>query len=394
MIGLIPFNFDQQIFFDPSADFDAFLKAAPARWVVYLMADEQDRQVQLLCVKNLRYSLKRRLGTGDEAVGLSKRVNYREIVRRVSWKRVDSTFEADAVYLEAARKFFPQTYEGMTGFRPAWFLHVNPEADFPRYTKTTDLGIRAGQLLGPVESKDAAQALIEDVQDWFDLCRYHHILVESPQGKPCAYKEMGKCPAPCDGTISMPQYRRLIEHSGRAIINSDELIREQTQRMQAAAKELRFETAAKIKSYIDSISQIGNGPLRHLRRLRDFNFLSLQHGPRAGTAKAFLITPGQIEEIAGLPIEPTRPSDLMRLALTVAAERACDSVDQAGAERIGVVTHHLFAPKAQQGVFLPLESIDEKQIVKAHRDLQKQKKPPEEASDAEGEGVFKELQAL
>jgi hypothetical protein len=36
------------------------------------MADEDGRPVQLLCVKNLRYSLKRRLGVEDEAIGLSK----------------------------------------------------------------------------------------------------------------------------------------------------------------------------------------------------------------------------------------------------------------------------------------------------------------------------------
>ena len=232
------------------------------------------------------------------------------------------------------------------------------------------------------------------MQDWFDLCRYHHVLVESPAAKPCAYKEMGKCPAPCDGTISMAQYRRLVEWSSRAIVDSEELIREQTKRMQAAAKELRFETAAKIKSYIDSLSQIGTGPLRHLRRLRDFSFLSLQHGPRAGTIKSFLITPGLIEEIAGVPFEPAKPSDLLRLALTLAADRGCDAVDPAGAERIGVVTHHLFQPRTHPGLFLPLATIDEKQIVKAYRDLQKQKKPPEDDPETDGEGVFKELQAL
>src|SRR5437868_3728816 len=112
-----PFNFDREIAFDPrTSDFDAFLKDVPAKWVVYRMSDESGRPVQLLCVKNLRYSLKRRLGGEDEAAGgLSRRVNYREIVRRVSWKRVDSSFEADLVYLEAARKFFPETYRGMAG---------------------------------------------------------------------------------------------------------------------------------------------------------------------------------------------------------------------------------------------------------------------------------------
>src|SRR5689334_14877296 len=94
--------FDHHAEFDPVGDFDAFLKNVPAKWVVYLLADADDRPVQLLCVKNLRYSLKRRLGGDEATLGLSRRVNYREIVRRVHWRRVDSAFEADWLYYEAA----------------------------------------------------------------------------------------------------------------------------------------------------------------------------------------------------------------------------------------------------------------------------------------------------
>ena len=131
------------------------------------MSDVDDRPVQLLCVKNLRYSLKRRLGEG-EAVGVSRRVDYRGLVRMIHYRRVYSAFEADAVYLEAARQFFPRTYRGMTGFQPAWFIHVNPDAQFPRYTKTIDLDIKTGQLIGPIEDKHSAGKLIENIADWFE----------------------------------------------------------------------------------------------------------------------------------------------------------------------------------------------------------------------------------
>ncbi len=383
------FQFDLQIRFDPEADFKAFLKQLPARWAVYLMSDADDRPIQLLCVKNLRYSVMRRLGEEAESAP-NKRVNYRQIVRRISWRRVDSAFEADVVYLAVARQFFPKTYAGMTGLRPAWFVHVDPQADFPRYIRTIDLAHTEGTYLGPLEDKNDAQKLIEQIEDWFDLCRYYHILVEYPHGKACAYKEMGKCPAPCDGSISIEQYRRLIEWSLATLVNPDEMIRAQQDRMQLAAKELRFEAAAKIKAYIDSLSQLGKGPFRHVRRLQDFQFLTLQRGPRDRTAKAFLITPGRVEEIAGLISEPVRPAELLRVAFTLAHERAAAPIDPAGAERIGIVAHHLFLAKSTHGVFLPLDKIDEDAVTKAYRDLLKQK--PTET--AEGEGVLKELQAL
>src|SRR5262245_10816158 len=292
-------NLEESVAFDPNCDLDSFLKDVPARWVVYLMADENDRPVQLLCVKNLRYSLKRRLGEGD-VTGPTKRVDYKQIVRKIRWRRVHSVFEADVVYLEAARQFFPQTYRGMTGFQPAWFLHVNPDARFPRYTKTIDLNIKSGQLIGPIEDKHAANRLIEDVVDWFDLCRYYKILIESPNAAACAYKGMGKCPAPCDGSISMEHYRHMVEWSANTLVDPLPVIQDNTSRMKQAAGALKFEQAKKIKSYVDSLSQLGKGPYRHVRRLRDFKFLSLQRGPRDGTAKLFLITPGVIEDIAGL----------------------------------------------------------------------------------------------
>src|SRR5207248_5372838 len=126
----------------------------------------EDRPIQLLCVRNLRSSLKRRLG-GTETVGPSKRVNYRDLVRRIHWRRVDSAFEADWVYYEAARLLFPRTYQGMVGFRPAWFVHVNPDAYFPRYTNTIDLTTKTGLLIGPVEDKHAAARLIQLAEDAF-----------------------------------------------------------------------------------------------------------------------------------------------------------------------------------------------------------------------------------
>jgi excinuclease UvrABC nuclease subunit len=386
--------FDRHVAFDPAGDFESFLKQVPAKWAVYLMADADRRPVQLLSVKNLRYSLKRRLGglgatEGDEPAALSKRVDYRELIRHVYWRRVDSAFEADVVYLDVARETFPQTYRGMTGFRPAWFVHVNPHTTYPRYIKTIDPSRHTGVHLGPLEDKHAAQKLVHLAEALFDLCRDYSILTQSPHAGPCAWKQMGKCVGPCDGTISLEAYRELVAHSAAVLSDPQDHVREQTRRMHQAAAELRFETAEKIKAFVEQLSQLGKGPFRHVRPLKDFVYFSLQRGPREGTAKAFLVTPGRVEEIAGLIDEPTKASDLLRLVLETSAARA-PQIDQSGIEVMGIVAHHLFQAKAVHGVFLPLAQIDEKSIAKAYRDLQKQKVQ----EPTEGEGVVKELQAM
>jgi hypothetical protein len=379
--------------FDPHTDFEPFLKSVPAKHVVYLLADEADRPVQLLCVKNLRYSLKRRLGTEavtpeSPAKPLSKRVNYRELVRRVHWIRVDSTFEADWLYLEAARACFPEVYYKMVGFRPAWFVHVDPEEQFPRYVKTTDLSESRGWYLGPLEDKGDAAKLIELMEDAFDLCRYYHILQQAPQGKPCAYKEMGKCPSPCDNTIGLEQYRRMIELSLRTLIDPADVIREHTRRMQAAAKELHFEIAGRIKQYIDQLAQIGKGPFRYVKPLREFAFVSLQQGPKAGSAKVFLITPGKIEPVATMLNAVQGCRDVLGLILQRADYLGRPPVDKAGEERIAVVAAHLFWPKGKGGSFIPLPELSADRLLKGCKDLVKTRAPDVEVED---EGIVKEL---
>jgi len=380
---------DGHITFDPAGDFEAFARAAPAKWVVYLMSDADDRPVQLLCVKNLRASLKRRLG-GSEQVGPSRRVNYRDLVRYVRYRRVDSAFEADWLYYEIARQVFPQSYQGMVGFRPAWFIHVDPQHNFPRYIKTTDLS-RSGLYIGPLADKHAAARLIQLIEDLFDLCRYYNILVEAPNASACAYKEMGKCPAPCDGSLSMEQYRHLIEWSAKTLVDPADAVRAHKNRMQQAALALKFESAGKIKTYVEQMSQLGNGSYRHARWLKDFVFVSFQHGPRGGTMKVFLILPGHIQEVACVINEPRWPAELLGAILShCEAARSAAAVDEVGTERIGIVAHHLFSAKAAHGVFVRLDQLDEKVILKSYRELQR--RPAEEPTETEG--VMKELQAL
>jgi hypothetical protein len=248
----------------------------------------------------------------------------------------------------------------------------------------------SGQLFGPVEDKHAAHKLVQIVEDAFDLCRYFNILVESPNAKSCAYKEMGKCPAPCDGSISLEQYRQLVHFSTRSLRELPELIREQEKRMQDAAAELRFETAAKIKQFTDQLKQLGKGALRFVRPINEFNFVTVQRGPRSATAKVFLITPGGIEEILGLLGDAINAGQVLRVALERAAESEKRSIDATGAERLGVATHHLFPGKNAGGTFLRLETLDEKSVTKAYQDLRKQPEP----EPVEGEGVLKELQSL
>src|SRR5262249_31294254 len=150
------------------------------------------------------------------------------------------------------------------------------------------------------------------------------------------------------------------------------------------------ERAVRLKAKIQQLGKLGKGAFRHVRRIEDFRFLSFQRGPRDGLARLFLVTPNQVQEIAGVIAPPEDWPELLEHAQQMAQVVSQESITADGVERLGVVSQHLFSAKQTQGVFIHLDLVDAKSMAKAYRDLHKQKVPEE----SEGEGVVKELQAM
>jgi excinuclease UvrABC nuclease subunit len=187
----------------------------------------------------------------------------------------------------------------------------------------------------------------------------------------------------------MDAYRQAIKWSTTAGLDLQSLIEEQTARMQAAAEELQFEAAGRIKSHIDQLSRLAERPFRFVRPLRDFRFISLQRGPRVGTAKLFLISPKGIEEFAGIIAEPKLLSDLQRLILETLRDTS-EPTDENPGEWISIIVHHLFAAKRTSGVLMHVTELTDRSLLAAFRELRKQKV----SDEADDEGLINELQSL
>ncbi|MBC7782660.1 MAG: hypothetical protein H7144_02380 [Burkholderiales bacterium] len=377
---------DHMVTLDPAAPMDAALRQLPPRWAVYLTADEHGTPVQLLAVKNLRASIKRRLG--ESAEGAGRRVDYRAIVRQIHWKRVDSAFESDLTYLDTARIAFPANYRQIVSARRAWFMEINPDAPFPRWMRTDEPSGKC-PTFGPMLEKSHAGKLVETIEDLFDLCRYHNVLVQSPGGSACAYKDMGKCPAPCDGSVSMQQYRSLIDWSIHTLADPEQEIAEQTDRMQSAAGDLRFELAQKIRQFAEGLDSLRKNEWRHVRPLADFRYLSVQPGPGKGLARLFAITPQEVRCIACLRGEERELILHCDDAQALMQARPAIALDPVSLDALGIVARHLLSPKST-GVFLHGNDLSDRAIVQAYRQIARQATPLVETDD---EGVVAELSA-
>ncbi len=385
--------------------------AIPAKGAVYLLIGSDPEQgrggggggeapLLLATVGDLRSALKRRLADTPPETK-SRRVEYGRISTRILWRRVDSAFAANWWYWNAARQLFPAEYRGMIAWRNAWWIAVERGSTgatpFPRFRKTSQLSDPGLAFSGPVRDKHAAQRLIESLEDLFDLCRYHEILVRAPQGKACTYKEMGKCPAPCDGSVSLAHYRGQIDaalafagNQNRSGWRSDV-----EQQMKTAAVNLEFEKAARLKQRLTRAGVMENEALAFLAPLENFAFLTLQPGKGRTWFEPWIFCNGRSEclpqasfkELPGPEGIASRLAARAREILAASPPPAAQSYDDRGTEEAAIVAHHLFKADRDAGVWLRLaEAQNPEAILAAAEQLRLRRQPrpiAEQASDGE-----------
>ena len=332
-----------QIEIAADAGWQIALRQVPARWAVALLEGEDQTPIQLLCLRNLRRGLSHRIQEQG-----ARKVDWKQIVRRVRWQRVGSAFEADWIYLSAVRRFFPQSWSDLVNWGEAQFVHVDVAAQHPHYVRTSDVSRRCGIRIGPFPQRAAANQFIELICDAFDLCRYPHILEQSPHGKACAYKEMGKCPAPCDGSISMESYRAVVDSSVNALIDPAARVAEQRSRMEQAAAEMRYETAAAIKGDMEKWKQLGKGAFAFARPIEKLAFVTVQPAVPPALRSIYLVRPGSVRRVACLLAEPANVDDLMEVIGVLMQEKE----EPADPAILSLLARHLFAGKRAEGVWI------------------------------------------
>jgi hypothetical protein len=322
----------------------------PAKPGVFSFHDANDQTITIFTTANLRRAIDIRLQPPPGDARVTRSVSYRELTHRIRACTVGSVFEADWAYLQLARKLLPNSYRAMLDRWQAWFIHCDPAAVHPQWMKTAHPNrIPGGVALGPFPDKHAAARYMDLMQDAFDLCRYHHILVQAPHAAACAYKEMGRCPAPCDGTVTLDQYRQQIEDSiafgSTPIAHWREAIE---QRMQIASSALDFENAQRLQRMLNATEPATRAEFAHINRLEHFRFIALAPVERSGKnwIRAFIIAGGWIEPVFDLKVDGSKLDfeDAARCLLE-RIETITSCFTESGLENIGLVCWHLFRPR-------------------------------------------------
>ena len=346
---------DQTFEFDPSsdADPDSVRLSIPAKSACYLLEDSDRSPVLLATTANFRQAVTKRLLAPPE-VPVAGKVDYRQFVRRIRYRIVGSQFEGNWTYLHNVHETFPKQFRQLTKHWTAHWIQLDRSVSHPRLSVTQSPVDPATDYAGPFAAQKAARNCVELVEDLFDLCRYYDVLAQSPNGQPCAYKEMAKCQAPCDGSMPMADYQRDVRAAFSFLTGDRDTWIESTQAaMRSAASDLAFEVAARLKAKVDRIDELNHESCRFLNHLDGFRFVTIQPGTTRKRCSLFVVDRGRIAFIDEFPRDITA-DDLASPTASCHRHFADPTsiVDRTAATAMAMVSWHLFQGSRDRGWWL------------------------------------------
>jgi len=220
---------------------------------VYLMKDAAGRVIYVGKAKNLRsragsYFLKA-AAEDPRTAGL-----VREIC---DIDYLDAESEVDALLVEARliKDIQPRYNKELRDDKTFPYLEIQTREDFPRVGFTREPKERGTKLYGPFANPRGLRGAIQVLQKIFKFrtCSLD-IQEDEPRWRwfrPCLLASIDQCTAPCSFRISKEAYRQDIHRLQQFLEGKKKLLLEEMhQEMQAAAAELRYEEAARLRDEI------------------------------------------------------------------------------------------------------------------------------------------------
>ena len=137
------------------------------------------------------------------------------------------------------------------------YIKVTAE-EFPRLVVTRERKSDRGRYYGPYQSAQAARGALEAVMKVFSLPECKRTFPKDiGKGRPCIYKDMGRCIAPCAGGVSAVEYRALVRCAENVLDGNVKKTTEMlTAEMYEASENMQYERAAALRDSIRALNSL------------------------------------------------------------------------------------------------------------------------------------------
>ena len=167
--------------------------------------------------------------------------------------------EIEALTLENVliKKHMPKYNIRLKDSKSYPYIKVTNE-EYPRLFVTRDRKSDRARYFGPYQGASAAYSALEAVMKVFSLpsCK-RSFPKDIGRERPCIYKDMGRCIAPCTGNITPEEYRARIKSAERVLDgNTAEAKAQLRLDMERFSENLEFERAAAIRDQLIALDRL------------------------------------------------------------------------------------------------------------------------------------------
>lgn len=230
-----------------------FLKTVAEQPGVYLMMNRQDKVLYVGKARNIRkrlasYSRLDRVEHSKTAVLLRQVAHVETIITRT---------EKEALILEATliKKHRPKYNVILRDDKNYPYIKVTVEEEWPRFLMTRRKKNDGSRYFGPYSSSSAMWNTIKLLNSLFPLrrCRVKELRKRT---RPCLNYQMGRCLAPCMGSVKPDLYKEMVHDVLLVLEGRDRhLVAKIEKKMNQASKELRFEDAAVCRDQLEALKK-------------------------------------------------------------------------------------------------------------------------------------------
>jgi excinuclease ABC subunit C len=166
--------------------------------------------------------------------------------------------EAEALLLEAQliKSLKPRFNIDLKDDKSYPYVRLSTQDQFPRLSYYRGSKEVAGTLFGPFPTVWAVKETVESLQKLF-LLRTCEDSVFAHRTRPCLQHQIKRCSAPCVNLIDAASYGAQVKHVQQFLTGkSQAIIQEIGKDMEAAAAELAFEKAARLRDQIAALRRV------------------------------------------------------------------------------------------------------------------------------------------
>ncbi len=265
----------------------------PATPGVYIFKDGEGVVLYVGKAKNIRSRVASYFTRSGD--GRPKISELRERAEQVDFIATESETEALVLEANLIKRHRPRFNASLRDDKSYPYIVVTLGDEYPRVFATRSSHDPRHRYFGPFPSAGAVHATLDVLNKTFPFRKCRGPEPGRRSGVPCLNYHIGRSAAPCVGAVTKEEYDEIVADviaflEGRV----DGLIRDRETRMRAAAREMDFEQAAKLRDELSALSHVRDRQRATIASEDSFDAVGAYAEGEAACVQVFAVREGQV----------------------------------------------------------------------------------------------------